>query len=112
MCRIPFENFEKMMAFDVVTHNACIEVNFRVDASLEYEHCWLGKTFDRSSPKAVYWYGLVPDGSQAYDSDSFREFVSMPVFDGKSLKEIWDSITILSIDGCDADWRLAQYLGA
>ena len=112
MQKILFEHFEKMMSFDVAAHSACIEVEFRVDDSPVYNACWLGKTFDRMTRQAVYWYGLVPDGSQAYDCDSLHEFVDMPVFNGKSIKDIWDSIAIFSIDNCDVDSRLAQYIGS
>lgn len=47
--------------------------------------------------KAIYWFGLTEDGSQAYNFDSFKQFSSAKVFYGKSMKEIWVFVTILSI---------------
>lgn len=60
--------------------------------------------------KELFWFGLVPEGSNSYDYDSFEEFSSAPVFDGKSLNDIWDEIEILSIDSCDPDEQIATYL--
>ena len=111
MKKISIKDFEKMMSYDVVENYACIEVEFCVDDSLEYDSCWLGKTIDKETNQAVYWYGLVRDGSQAYDFSSQHEFINAPVFHGKSILEIWDSITLIEIDSCDIDWRLAHYLG-
>ena len=111
MTKITLEQFEKMMEFDVVKNHCCVEVEFYVDDSLEYNSCCLGKTIDRRTKEAVYWYGLVPDGSQAYDYDSLCDFVSAPIFNGKSIKEIWSLITIYSIDGCVPDDRLKVYWG-
>ena len=113
MKKVLLEQFEKMMAYDVVENNACIEVEFRVDGSVEYESCWLGKTVGREVPiKADYWYGLMPDGSESYNFDSLHDFVNAPVFHGENIRDIWDCITLISIDGCDIDWRLTHYLGA
>ena len=33
------------------------------------------------------------------------------VFDGKSLVEIWDTVTVEEIDGCDPTERLRDYIG-
>ena len=72
----------------------------------------MGKTPDKEDKeKELYWYGLVPDCSEAYNYDNFQDFSSAPVFEGKSLKEIWHKITILSIDGCDPEERIQAYLG-
>ena len=111
MEKITLEQFEKMMEFDVVKNHCCIEVEFDVDGSLEYNSCWLGKTIDGSTKAAVYWYGLVLDGSQAYGYDSFYNFVNAPIFNEKSIKEIWSLITIYSIDNCVPRKRLKVYWG-
>ena len=80
----------------------CIEIEFCVRKHPRYRSCWMGKTPDRENKdKEVYWFGLMPDGSEAYDYESFRDFCSAPVFDGKSLEEIFEKIEIFSIDGCD-----------
>ena len=110
MVKIALEHFEKMMAFDVVANNACIEVEFHVDNSLGYAACWLGKTINRETLQAVYWYGLTADGLQAYNFDSLDDFINAPVFNGKSIKEIWDTVTFTSIDSCDVTCRMMGYM--
>jgi len=111
MKKIPFEQFEQMMSYDVVNNNASIEIEFCRDDIPHYNSCWMGKTLNEEISQAFFWYGLVPDGSQAYDFDSFQGFINAKVFNDNSLKEIWDSITLIAIDGCDIDWRLSHYLG-
>ena len=82
----------------------CIEIEFLIKEELTYQSCWMGKMPDREDKeKEVYWYGLVPDGSEAYDYDNFGDFSSASVFHGKSLKEIWEKVEILSIDGCNPE---------
>jgi hypothetical protein len=34
-----------------------------------------------------------------------------PVFDGLSLKDVWNQIVIEEIDGCDPQERLEDYIG-
>jgi len=111
MKKIPFDQFEQMMSYDVVENNACIEIEFCIDNTPIYNSCWMGKTISRETNQAVFWYGLVPDGSQAYDFDSLQGFMCASIFHDNSLKEIWDSISLIAIDGCDIDWRLSHYLG-
>lgn len=114
MQKISFDNFEKIMAYDVMQYTACIEIEFVVEDSPKYTSCWLGKTCAVGGvklSKESYWYGLLPDASQAYDFDSFDDFISAPIFDGKNIHEIWDSIVIYTIDGCDTEYRLPYYLG-
>lgn len=110
MTKISFVSFQKMMEYDVITDNLCIEIEFQVDNITTYDCCWLGKLPNKKTDKVAYWYGLVPDGSQAYDYDTFDKFSNATVFSGKSLIEIWDSITLLSIDGCDVESRLLDYM--
>ena len=40
----------------------------------------------------------MEDGSQAYDFDSFEQLVNANIFYGKSIKDIWNLVTLLSID--------------
>jgi len=56
------------------------------------------------------WFGLPGDEAKAYDYDNFNDFSTAPIFNGKSLKEIWNYVVILSIDGVDPKERLADYL--
>jgi hypothetical protein len=111
MSKIQFEQFEKMMAYDVLKKGVCIEVSFFVDDLPEYNSCWLGKTFNSRTSKEIYWYGLVKDDSQAYDFESLHDFVNAPVFHGNSIKEIWNLIMLISIDSCAVEDRLNHYLG-
>lgn len=109
MSKISTSDFEKIMHFNI-NDNACIEINFCVDASEVYTSCWLGKLISEEK-KEVYWFGLTADGSEAYDFDSVRQLLETKVFNGKSLKKIWELITIISIDGCDVEDRISYYSG-
>ena len=105
-----FEDIETLFSFDL-DGRCCIEIEFSVKGYPEYQSCWMGKMpNEEDEEKDLYWYGLVTDGSESYEYDNFQDFSSAPVFDGKSLKKIWNRITILSIDGCDPDERIAAYL--
>lgn len=108
-----------MMSFDDITGlfsvdlqgKYCIEIEFLVKGYPEYQSCWMGKTPDKTDKeRELYWYGLVPDGSQAYDYNNFRDFSSAPVFEGQSLKEVWYHIEVMAIDGCDPEERIQVYL--
>ena len=111
MEKISFNDFEKAMSYDVVNNNACIEVEFSIEDAEEYTSCWLGKMPDPETSKEIYWFGLVEDGSQAYDFDTFEQFASAKVFRTNCLKELWPLVFIYSIDGCDVEERLPYLLG-
>jgi hypothetical protein len=98
------------MSYDVVQKHACIEIEFCVDNCLAYQESWLGKTLDKDNKKPVYWFGLTKDGLNAYDYDSFEQLINAKVFYDKSIKEIWDSVTLYAIDGCYVEERLPFYL--
>ena len=107
---ISFEDITKLFSFNLESE-WCIEILFLVKGYPKYQSCWMGKTPNESDKeKELYWYGLVPDGSEAYDYGNFEDFSSAPVFEGKSLKQAWDRIELLSIDGCDPEERVAVYL--
>ena len=109
---ISFEDITKLFSFDL-EGKWCIEIEFLVKGYPKYQACWMGKmpnNADRN--KELYWYGLVPDCSEAYDYDNFEDFSSVPVFDGKSLKTVWASVVILSIDGCPPEDRRSTYCSA
>lgn len=95
-----FELFQKLMSFDT-QRRFCIEILFVVKGNEKFDHCWMGKMLDRKTKQDVFWYGLTPDGENAYDYPTFEKFSSACIFDGKSLWEIWDKIVIAEIDGCD-----------
>ncbi len=106
---ITFDDITKLFLSDL-EGKFCIEIEFLVKEEPKYQTCRMGKMPDRENKeKEVYWYGLVPDGSEAYDYDNFQDFSSASVFHGKSLKEIWEKVEILSIDGCDPGERFLAY---
>ncbi len=86
----------------------CIEINFCVSNEEKYKNCWMGKT--KKDKREIFWFGLKVDGSEAYDFESFDIFSSAQVFNGKSLKEIWSDIELLSIDGCEPEEIIQEYL--
>ena len=101
MRKMTFQEFEGVMSFDVgkLKDPLGIEICFCIDNSDIYEDSWMGKMKDRETGENTYWFGLVPDGSQGYDFPTFEEFANAKVFDGSSLKEIWGSVSIWSLQG-------------
>ncbi len=107
---VSYYDIEKLFSLDL-QGKGCIEIEFLLKGEPRYQSCWMGKMPDETNKKKdLYWYGLEPDGSEAYDYDDFQEFSSAPVFNGKSLKEIWNIIEVLSIDGCDPEDRIYSKL--
>ncbi len=113
MSKISMQQFDIIMGIDVIARNICIEIEFCINEDPEYDSCWLGKTgvTVEEIKYEVFWYGLVADGSQAYEYYSAEEFSNAPVFRGKSIKDLWDKVIINSIDGCSVEYRLPYYLG-
>ncbi|MCL2851741.1 MAG: hypothetical protein FWE20_01715 [Defluviitaleaceae bacterium] len=108
---VSFCDFARIMSYDVSRKSdPCIEVSFKVSDSLRYQDSWLGKMLDKETNQPVYWLGLVPDGSEAYDYDSFEMLSNAAVFNGKSLREIWGKLIIVSIDGGDVSDIIPYYL--
>jgi len=98
MDKISFSIFEHIMSQNITRYNSCIESEFCIDNSTIYQNSCLGKMTNRTTKQVVFWYGLTPDGSQAHDFDSFEEFANAKVFWGnKSLKEVWSSVSFLSL---------------
>ena len=107
---ITFEQIKKLFAFE--THGKyCVEVLFSVYGNPKYDCCWMGKLPDKKNGRDVYWFGLTADGKNAFDYPSFEEFSTAKVFDGKSLSEIWNTVTVEEIDGCEPMERLSAYIG-
>ena len=109
MNKITFEEFCSVMLYNI-SNNQTIEIEFCIDNCKDYQCSWLGKMFDDEGEESIYWFGLTEDGSQAYDYESFEQFSNANVFHGKSIKEIWNLVTILSIDACNIEERLPFYL--
>ena len=106
---ITFEQIKRLMAFDI-KKKYCIEIAFSVSESEKFDFCWMGKLPDKTTGQDVYWFGLTSDGKNAFDYPTFEEFSTAKVFDGKSLFEIWDAVTVLEIDGCDPLERFVSYI--
>lgn len=107
---ISFNEITKLFSFDL-KGEACIEIEFAVEGVSDFQSCWMGKMPDKiDKEKEVYWYSLSADNSEPYEYDNYRDFSNAPVFDGKSLEEIWSYINLLSIDGCDPEERMKFYV--
>ena len=107
---ITFEQITKLFTFNT-KKKFCVEIQFMLLNSQKYDYCWMGKMWTRDEQKDIFWYGLTPDGKNAFDYPSFEEMANAPVFDGLSLKDVWDHIVIEEIDGCDPQERLEDYIG-
>lgn len=111
LVKIKFDDLITILSRDVVEYNSCIEMNFCIDNDTEYEDCWLGKMPDKDEyGKEVYWYGLVTDGSQAYDYAKLEDILNAKVFHGKSLCDVIEKITWYSLDGCSIEEILPELL--
>lgn len=106
---LSFDLFENLMSFDT-KGTLCIEIFFRVKDNGKFCRCWMGKMPDKLTKKDLYWFGLTPDGKNAYDYPTFDEFSGDGVFDGNSLAEIWDSVEITEINSCDPQEMIEIYL--
>jgi len=107
--KIAFEDLEKVFAVSV-GKTACIEIEFMVSNGDKFSQCWMGKLYDKEIEQEVYWFGLTEDGMNAYDYTSFEEMSQATVFDGKSLKDVWNDVEIISVDGSDSKERVEYYL--
>lgn len=104
-----FELFQRLMSFET-KGQLCIEISFQVRGIDRFHCCWMGKMPDHQTKEDTFWYGLTPDGKNAYDYPTFEAFASANVFDGKSLSEIWDDVVIEDINGCDPMEMAEMYL--
>lgn len=103
---ISFEDITKLFSHNL-EGKCCIEIEFSINDSSKYQTCWMGKMPNKE--KELYWYALALDGSEEYVYDNFQNFFLAAVFEGKTLKEIWEKVDILSIDGCDPNERFLDY---
>lgn len=107
---ITLDRFKRLMSFET-KRKYCIEIAFSIKGNSKFSFCQMGKTPKESTDKNQYWFGLTPDGNNAFDYDTFDELLNAKVFDGRSLLEIWNSVTVLEIDGCAPEDRIVHYLG-
>ena len=101
MSKITFAEFEQVMSCDLAQKgDPCIEIEFCIDDSMEYENVFMEKVIAKNTKRDLYGFGLAQDGSQEYNFETFQEFANAKIFYGsKSLKEIWDLVSIWSLGG-------------
>lgn len=95
---IPFEQLRTLFSFDT-EEGLCLEIEFLLNVNPDFDCCCMGKKYCKDVAGDIYWFGLTPDGINAYEYTSFEDFSNEPVFNGKSLLEIWNEVQILTIDG-------------
>ena len=106
---ITFDQFKQLMSFET-EGKYCIEIAFSVKDQGKFSSCWMGKTPEEESKADSYWFGLTADGNNAFEYRTFEEFVSAKVFEGRSLFEIWDKVTVSEINGCDPEEQFLIYI--
>ena len=77
------------------------ETEFEIKGDSEYDECFIGYLPQYDNP---YWAGLcdIKDGCEFKTAE---ELVNAKIYHGKSIKELWDNIEIISIEGvCMEDW--------
>lgn len=101
MNTLDFEWFYKQLSAGKSIDETCF---FFADDDTEKER-YLGFLPQYDPP---YWVGYcdIPDGAEFFTAE---ELVSAPVFGGKSLRERWDQVRILSIEGASLDDWLAYF---
>ena len=103
MDRLDFDFFFAQLKLGKYTDDVCFCF---ADDPDENEH-YLGFQDQREHP---YWVGYcdVPDGAVF---DSAEELVDAEIFDGKSLRTLWNDVRITSVWGCSLeDWLEATGL--
>jgi aminoglycoside 6'-N-acetyltransferase I len=93
--KIPYDLFREKL---IARENVC-EINFGIEDSDKYSDCWIGY----SENFGDYWFGLTQDSNNAYDYKIADEILNAPVFDGKSMHDLWDKVVFYQMDGLSAD---------
>ena len=96
--------FEK----DTGRGGSCLEIGFSLRDSEIFGRCFMGRMYDPKRQADICWYGLTPDGKNAYDYPGFAELAAAPVFEGRSLEEVWERVESWAIDGCEPEERLEE----
>lgn len=96
--KIPFDLFKDKL----IKGQYMYENNFYIDGIDKYDDCWIGFNDQFEEP---YWFGITPDGNNAYEYNTADEILNAKVFDGKSMYELWDKVYFYSINGVDTlEW--------
>lgn len=108
--KITKAEFLQLMSHDL-QGKFCIEIDFLIEGDAEYQNCCMGKMPSLEEKMTdCFWYGLKPDGTQAYDYPALQEMCDAPVFRGQSLFELWDKVEFCSLDACPFEERIGVYL--
>lgn len=111
MAKIKLHELIMILKSDVLKNNYCIEINFSIDNDTKYKDCWMGKMPGKADlNEEIYWYGLVPDGSEAYNYSELRDMLNAKIFAGKSICDVIEKTTWYSLDGCNIEERLPDYI--
>ena len=79
--KIPFHLFRD----ELIKGQYMYENNFYIDGIDKYDDCWIGFNDQFEKP---YWFGITPDGNNAYEYNTADEILNAKVFDGKSMYEL------------------------
>lgn len=110
MAKLKIDELVKILSNDVLKYNTCIEMNFCIENDEVYGDCWLGKLPNKDKENTeIYWYGLVSDGSQAFEYNKIEDILNAKVFCDKSICDVIGSINWYSLDGCGIEERLSYY---
>jgi len=98
---LDYEFFFRLLQAGVSADGTC----FYFSDDLKEDEHYIGYQTEYEKP---YWVGYcdVPDGCEF---DTAEELVEAKVFDGKSLKERWPFVRIVSIGGAEFDEWLKRH---
>jgi hypothetical protein len=110
LAKLKIDELIKILSNDVLKYSTCIEMNFCIENDEVYSDCWLGKLSDKTKGNIeIYWYGLVSDGSQAFEYTELKDILNANVFYSKSICDVIENIDWYSLDGCGVEERLSYY---
>lgn len=113
MANVPLECLKHaLLPRDVVSERVCMEIEFFVKDNPIYSDCWMGKMAAKEGDERlheIYWFGLVLDGSQAYDYRSLEAALNAKIFAGESMLDLWDSIEFIWLNGLSPEYFTNLY---
>lgn len=102
MANLDYDFFLKQLVTGVSIDETCF---YFTDDPSESEH-FLGFLPQYEKP---YWVGYcdIPDGTEFYNAE---ELLNAKIFEGKSLRERWNNVCIISIEGVDLEGWLEYFM--
>lgn len=89
--------FEKF--YEIFKKYGFLKSTFRLKNSKKFQNVWFGVMSNPyKNSELTYWFNCNEDNLK-YEFPSVDEFVNAKIFDEKSLKDIWENIEIISLDG-------------